>query len=193
MQLKKIDILEFKKVIYGDYKKIFPSMERKSYRTIKRLYKNNMTEIIEIVQENEIVGFIIINTIEDNLYAILDYFAILPKYQGKGYGTEAIKLLKEMYKEYNGIYIEIEKIETAKTEEEMHIRKRRANFYENLGFIKMKFDLDLFFVIYSIYILPCKVDKFTDREAIDEIFKIYRATIGEKRTEKYCKLLEEEK
>lgn len=191
MQLKKINIHEFKKDIYGDYKKIFPSMERKSYRTIKRLYKNNMTEIIEIVQENEIVGFIIINTIENNLYAILDYFAILPKYQGKGYGTEAIKLLKEMYKEYNGIYIEIEKIETAKTEEEMHTRQRRANFYENLGFIKMKFDLDLYFVIYSIYILPCKVDKFIDREAIDEIFKIYIATIGEKRTEKYCKLLEE--
>lgn len=55
----------------------------------------------------------------------------------------------------------------------------------------MKFDLDLYFVIYSIYILPCKVDKFIDREAIDEIFKIYIATIGEKRTEKYCKLLEE--
>lgn len=191
MQLKKIDILEFKKVIYSDYRKIFPSIERKSYRTIKKLYNNNMSDIIGIIQDNELVGFIIINTIEDNLYAILDYFAILPKYQGKGYGTEAIKLLKEMYKEYNGIYIEIEKIETAKTEEEMYIRKRRANFYENLGFIKMKFDLDLYFVIYSIYILPCKVDKFIDREAIDEIFKIYIATIGEKRTEKYCKLLEE--
>ena len=191
MQLKKIDILEFKKVIYSDYKKIFPSIERKSYRTIKKLYNNNMSDIIGIIQDNELVGFIIINTIENNLYAILDYFAILPKYQGKGYGTEAIKLLKEMYKEYNGIYIEIEKIETAKTEEEMHTRQRRANFYENLGFIKMKFDLDLYFVIYSIYILPCKVDKFIDREAIDEIFKIYIATIGEKRTEKYCKLLEE--
>ena len=191
MQLKKIDILEFKKVIYSDYKKIFPSIERKSYRTIKKLYNNNMSDIIGIIQDNKLVGFIIINTIEDNLYAILDYFAILPKYQGKGYGTEAIKLLKEMYKEYNGIYIEIEKIETAKTEEEMHTRQRRANFYENLGFIKMKFDLDLFFVIYSIYILPCKVDKFIDREAIDEIFKIYIAIIGEKRTEKYCKLLEE--
>lgn len=191
MQLKKINIHEFKKVIYSDYKKIFPSIERKSYRTIKKLYNNNMTDIIGIIQDNELVGFIIINTIENNLYAILDYFAILPKYQGKGYGTEAIKLLKEMYKEYNGIYIEIEKIETAKTEEEMHTRQRRANFYENLGFIKMKFDLDLYFVIYSIYILPCKVDKFIDREAIDEIFKIYIATIGEKRTEKYCKLLEE--
>lgn len=105
MQLKKIDILEFKKVIYSDYKKIFPSIERKSYRTIKKLYNNNMSDIIGIIQDNELVGFIIINTIEDNLYAILDYFAILPKYQGKGYGTEAIKLLKEMYKEYNGIYI----------------------------------------------------------------------------------------
>ena len=52
MQLKKIDILEFKKVIYSDYKKIFPSIERKSYRTIKKLYNNNMSDIIGINKYN---------------------------------------------------------------------------------------------------------------------------------------------
>lgn len=190
MQLKKIDANEFKEVIYSDYKKVFPSMERKSYSTIKKLYNKNIANIIEIIQEEEVVGFIIINTIEHNLYAILDYFAILPKHQGKGYGTEAIKLLKEMYKDYNGIYIEIEQVEDAKTEAERNKRQRRANFYENLGFIKMNFDLNLFSVLYSTYILPCKNESFTETEAIDEVFKIYTTTIGEKRTKKYCKLIE---
>lgn len=190
MQLRKIDADEFKKVIYQDYKKIFPRVERKPYREIKKIYDEKISEIIEIIQEDEIVGFIIINTIENNLYAILDYFAILPDYRGKGYGTEAIKLLKEMYKDYNGIYIEVEKVESAKHEEERHIRQRRVNFYENLGFIKMKFDICLCSALHYTYILPCKNGNFSDKEAMDEIFKIYTTAMGEKRTKKYYKLIE---
>lgn len=57
----------------------------------------------------------------------LDYFAILPQYQNKGYGTQAIKLLKEQCKNYNGVYVEVERVRNDNTKEDK-IRIKRAKF-----------------------------------------------------------------
>lgn len=189
MYLKKVDIKEFKKVLYEEYKKIFPKEERKTYANLEKSYNNNITDIIEIIVDEKCVGFIIINSIKNNRIVLLDYFAILPKYQHKGYGTNAIKLLKEMYKTYDGIFIEIEKVGNGATDLENKTRQRRAKFYENLGFCKMGFDINLYMVIYSAYILPCSKNFFSDKKVIEDIFEIYRAILGEEKLKKNCKVI----
>jgi len=189
MYLKKVDIKQFKKVIYEEYKSIFPKEERKTYVDLEKSYNNKITDIIEIIQEEQFIGFIITNFLKDNPIVQLDYFAILPEYQHKGYGTNAIKLLKEMYKEYDGIFIEIEKVGNGDTDQENQIRERRANFYENLGFCKMGFDLNLYKVVYSAYILPCSNNVFKDEKVIEDIFEIYNSILGEKRVEKNCRVI----
>lgn len=40
MELKKVDVKEFQKNLYKEYKKIFPSDERKSLGHIKKLFVN---------------------------------------------------------------------------------------------------------------------------------------------------------
>lgn len=189
MYLKKVDIKEFKKDLYEEYKKIFPKEERKTYEDIERSYNKNITDIIEIIVDEQCVGFIIINSIKNNRIILLDYFAILPKYQHKGYGTNAIKLLKEMYETYDGIFIEIEKVGNGATDLENRTRQRRAKFYENLGFCKMGFELDFYKVIYSTYILPCSKRTFFDKKVIEDIFEIYRAILGEEKLKKNCKVI----
>ncbi len=189
MELKSIDIKEFKKNIYPEYKKIFPVLERKSYRYLKKSYKNNIMDVIGIIVDDKLVGFFILNMLKGNPYIQLDYFAILPEYQHRGYGTQAIKILKERYQQYDGIFIEIEKLNCGENEEENKIRQRRAKFYENLGFYKLNFDLEMFTVIYSAYILPCQKNEFMDSEVIKQIFEIYKATIGEKKTKRKCKVI----
>lgn len=190
MELRKIDIEEFKKDIYSEYKKIFPIVERKSYRRLKKAYKNQNSDIIEVNLENETIGFIIVNSLKGNPYVILDYFAIFPQYQSKGYGTEAIKLLKEMYKQYKGIFIEIEKLGEGKTEQENNLRKRRAKFYEKLGFYKLSFDLRLYGVTYSPYMFDCYNSRnLTENQIIECIFNIYFAVMGEKKINKNCKVI----
>lgn len=188
MHLEKINIKEFKKTIYQEYKKLFPKKERRTYREIKNGYYNNITEIIKIIIENKCVGFFIANHLKNNPYLHLDYFAIIQEYQSKGYGTEAIKKLKEYYKNYDGIFIEIEQIDEAVTEVERKTRQRRADFYERLGFCKMEFGLELYKVKYSTYMLPCEKDIFNEEEVINEIFKIYNAVYGEKSVQKNCKV-----
>lgn len=189
MYLKKVDIKEFKKVIYEEYKTIFPKEERKTYTDLEKSYNNGITDIIEIIEEEQFIGFIITNFLKDNPIVQLDYFAILPKYQHKGYGTNAIKLLKKMYKTYDGIFIEIEKVGNGDTEQENLIRQRRAKFYENLGFCKLAFDLNLYKVLYSAYMLPCKNKNFSDDKVIEDIFSIYNAILGEERIKKNCKVI----
>lgn len=189
MYLEKVNIKEFKKVVYPEYKKIFPEVERKTYTHLKKSYNNNTTEIIEIIEDEQFVGFFIVNILKNNPYVLLDYFAILPKYQHRGYGSNAIKLLKEMYKNYDGIYIEIEKVGNGDNDEENKIRQRRANFYEKLGFHKMGFDIELFTVLFSTYIFPCSKDKFSDEEVIKDIFAIYDAVLGKRRVKENCKVI----
>lgn len=63
MYLKKVDIKEFKKVIFKEYKKIFPRLERNFYMTLRKSYNHNKTDFIEIIAEEQLVGFIITNFI----------------------------------------------------------------------------------------------------------------------------------
>lgn len=188
MVLKKVDIKEFKKVIYPEYKKIFPSIERKLYTEIEKAYNNNLTDIIEIIVEDQFVGFFIINHLKDNTYVVLDYFAILPEYQRKGYGSNAMKQLKEMYKEYDGIFVEVEKPENEDNEEN-ELREQRVKFYEKLEFCKMGFELELFTVNYFAYILPCSKDVFSNEDVVKSIFEIYNAVSGEQKIKKNCKVV----
>lgn len=189
MELISVSMQRFKETIYPEYLKLFPVPEQKPYETIEKSVINKITDIIEIVVDNTFVGFIIVNTIKNNPYAQLDYLAILPNYQHKGYGTQAILLLKEKYKEYEGIFIEVEKVGLGETDEENNIRQKRANFYERIGFKKLDFDLNLFNVIYSAYMLPCLVDNFLRDEVIESIFEIYNAIAGEDRIKKYCSVI----
>lgn len=189
MELIKIDIKEFKNKIYPEYEKLFPDLERKSYKRLKDTYENGIVDIFEIYVEENIVGFILANHLDNNPYIQLDYFAIFEKYQNKGYGSNAIKLLKEVYKEYEGIFIEIEKVGLGKSEVENSIREKRAKFYENLGFNKLNFELNLFTVIYTAYILPCNKNIFHNESIEKDIFDFYIAVLGKSRANKYCKVI----
>lgn len=189
MYLKKVDIKEFRKVIYPEYEKIFPEIERKSYTNLKKSYDKNIVDMIEIIEEDQFVGFFMVNFLKNNPYILLDYFAILPNYQSRGHGKKAVKLLKEMYQDYDGIYIEIEKVGNEDNEEENKIRQRRAKFYENLGFVKLGFDIELFTVLFSTYMLPCSKNEFSNEEVIKGVGSMYNAILGEQKAKKYCKVI----
>lgn len=188
MNLKKVGIEEFTNTIYPEYLQIFVEEERKEYKTIEKAFNSNITTIFEVIEEERFIGFITINALKDSKYAILDYFAILPECQDKGYGTSAIKQLKEI-STYDGIFIEVEKCGLGQDKEENRIRERRVKFYEDLGFRKLEFDLDLYKVIYSTYILPKKDKEIFEEDIIKDIFEIYIAVLGEKSVKENCKLI----
>lgn len=189
MHLKEINYKEFKKDVYTRYLELFPQNERKSLWIIRSNMKKGIMKILKIIEQDKFVGFMMINNINDNKYIQLDYFAILPEYQSKGYGSKAILELKEKNKNKKAIFIEVEKEGYGETEEENHIRKKRIKFYERLGFIKTKYDLELFKVLYSAYVVPINNQEIDQEELIKDIFEIYNKIAGKKMVKKFCKVI----
>ena len=109
IELKDIGIEEFRKEVYTYYLEIFPEDERKPIESIQSSYEKKYTTIIEILYKNEIAGFMILNRVTANGYAVLDYLAILPQYRNNKIGTKALKILLEQEKQSSGIFVEIEK------------------------------------------------------------------------------------
>lgn len=182
-------IEDFKKIIYPEYIKLFPEKARKTYNDINKSVFNNISKIIKIVVDNEVVGFMIINSLKDNYIIHLDYLGIFSNYQNNGYGGQAIKLLKEKYKEYKGIFIEVEKDGLGANDEENIIRSRRIQFYERLGFYKMKFELEIDKITYSSYILPCIEIEFVEEKVIKNILEIYSKIFSKSKVQKNIKVI----
>lgn len=187
INLVDIDISEFEKTIYSFYLEVFPENERKPIELIRKSYNKGYTRIIKIANDEVLVGFMILNSVKKNGYAVLDYLAILPQYRNMGFGSKAIKLLIERESKISGIFIEIEKVGLGKNDTENKLRRKRQNFYEELGFKKLNFDLLLDNVIYMPYIYSnINID---EDFIISEILNIYESISGKKRIKQICKII----
>ena len=191
MELININYEEFKAEIYQKYIEIFPEEERKSLETIEKNYNKNITRFIKIDEEKELIGFCIMNSIENNRYMQLDYFAILPEYQNKGYGTKAIKELEKVVQNYDAIFVEIEKLCYGANKEENEIREKRAKFYKRLGFHKLDTNLKWFNSLFlSVYYLKLNDNLIYDEEEIlNNIFGIYYKVHGKKKVDENCEII----
>ncbi len=189
IELISVDINRFKDKIYPEYLKLFPDSERKSYKQLETAFKKSILQIIEIRSGKHFVGFILVNSLDKNGYLQVDYFAILPEFQGRGYGTQALEKLKHMSNEYKGIFIEVEKLGLGEDKEENDLRQRRMQFYKKLGFIELNCDFILYKVIYTPLLLPIMDKIESENKIIKDIFQIYYATIGGSRVDKNCSVI----
>ena len=187
VNIQEIDINEFEKNIYSYYLEIFSENERKTLKMIKSSFDEGYTKIIKINKSDNLCGYMIINKIKENQYAILDYFAILPQYRSKGIGTKALKLLIDEETKNKGIFIEIEKIGLGKDDKENILREKRKVFYEKVGFKKLNYDFVLFNVVYTPYIYSNIEEK--EEKIVKQVFNMYEVIIGKNKVEKNCKYI----
>ena len=123
------------------YESAFPPDERMPFERVLQKRDAGVMRLLSVESENgEFLGFANITLCLDDVLA-LNYFAILPEMQGRGYGTDVIKELKKRYSE-RSIVIDIEDdaVECDNAEQ----RKRRRCFYERLGFFAMPYRLSIF-------------------------------------------------
>lgn len=183
MNIEEIKVEEFEEKIYKEYIKLFPENEQREWKKIKETYERGIEKFFKIVNENNTIGFIMLEKLNEEYPYYMDYFAILEKYQGKGFGTRAIKiLLKDVIKD-NGLFIEIEK-------EDMNdiLTIRRGKFYKDLSFEKVNSEYLLYNVYYTPYIYNKKL-KFNKTEIDKIMFDYYIANCGEKEVKENCSLI----
>ena len=182
IDVRKINIEEFENKIYDRYIQLFSKEEQRDWKTIKVAYQNGIEEFYGIYDENSLIGFFMIERINDYPY-YLDYFAIFNEYQSKGYGSLSIKkLLEDVIKE-DGLIGEVEKV----TETDP-ITVRRWKFYEKLGFKKFDDVEFLYTVLFDLIIYPYNYN-ITGLRVAEILYDYYKINIGEEETKRICKIV----
>ena len=101
MELIKTD--EFN-IIYKDMLAQFPKSELKSYEKFLKLFGENY--ILYRVVDGEFAGYIILFEYGDFIF--IDYIAVLKQFHSKGLGRKILSLLKDIYPEKKGCFLEVE-------------------------------------------------------------------------------------
>ena len=178
-----ITIEEFKNNIYDKYVKLFPENEQREWFKIEESYRKGIEKFYKIVLKNEIIGFFMLEKLNDNYPFYLDYFAIFKEFQNQGYGSKAMEKLIDKIICNNELIGEIEK----ENEKDL-ISIKRFKFYSKLGFKKFGSEYLLYTVLYTpiIYTNSNNIIK----EKIDKIFfDYYSANCGEDSIKKNCKII----
>ncbi|MCD7735357.1 MAG: GNAT family N-acetyltransferase [Lachnospiraceae bacterium] len=120
---------------------------------------------------------------ENGMYALLDYFAVVPELRGRGTGSEFLQKLEGILPAKNGAFIEAESPDSAKSEEEAALRRRRIHFYLSNDAVLTNTKCLLFGVDYNILYIGRADDTNPAQEqlhcAIEDLYQeIYRPVYG---------------
>ncbi len=174
VQINIISIEKFEKCIYNKYTKLFPEDEQREWVKIRRSYKLGIEKFYEIAVDKETVGFFMLEKLNEEMPYYIDYFAIFKEYQNKGYGKQAIKILMDTIIIDSELCLEIESFHN---EIDNTNRKRRANFYEDLGFQRIASEYLLYDVLYIPYFYS--KNAIPSKDEVDRImFQYYKFNCG---------------
>lgn len=123
------------------YQKAFPKEERKPFSLIERKAAMGSMEILTLKEGGRRCGFAITAIGQD--LVLLDYFAIAEEYQGQGLGSDALFLLRELYRDKQ-FFLEIEELD--ETQPNYSQRVRRKAFYLRNGMQETGIRIELFHI-----------------------------------------------
>lgn len=174
----KIDTKEFINDCLDMYESLFPESERRPWSQIEKTYNEGVENFYKIVLNNEIIGFFMMEKLEDHPY-YLEYFGIKEEHQNKGYGSLSIRKLIDLCKE--GIVGEIEEVNTNNE------TLKRFEFYKRLGFNLINHQYELYEVLYNPIVY-----NYNGNNIDDILFDYYRFNMGEDLLKKNCKIIKGE-
>jgi GNAT superfamily N-acetyltransferase len=129
------------------YEQSFPDAERDPLEDIAASLRNadpdvEVTHLRALVEQDEVVGFTLFASYKDYYLGYLKFIAVRADIRGKGYGPlllqDAIQQLRADGRRatgwpYLGLVLEVERPETAESEEDRQLRERRIQFYRRNG------------------------------------------------------------
>ncbi len=147
------------------YKTAFPAFERKPFRLIARKSAKGAADML-VIEDNGFVGFAVCLPYRD--IVMINYFAIDPGIQGKGYGGRALKLICE---KYGGKRMVLE-IETPDERAANNAQRlRRKQFYTKNGWADSGIRVSIFGIDMTLMTYGCGI-------TFDEYHTLYRNVFG---------------
>ena len=192
--IKKVTVEQID-TIYNSYMvKDFPKSELKPLDRIKYTMEKGLSEVIALYEGDKIQSYAVLIIPEEGEYALLDYYAVVKEYRGKGIGHVMFEQIVEYLRGHSlkgqtkcvkGLIIECESLETSPCEDERITRSRRIKFYESCGCRRLDLRSELFGVEYVI--LEMQVGQDNDNPALKDLELIYRQMFKKKHFEERVK------
>ena len=171
--IKTLTLDETRKIYTKYMIKDFPFGERRSLKSIEKMWKDGCYYGYSYYVGDEFYGYALFCTVPDGKYTILEYLAMTEASRGTGKGSAFLKELFSIDMGKKAILLETEDVDFAVTEAEIMERTRRDHFYEKAGVVLTSLRSDVFDVKYRIWVIPMS-NMVTVKECGEEYVKIYR-------------------
>ena len=178
---KKLSLEEARAIYIGRAHRDFPSNELKPFSMIERLHNNGCYECYGFYrqEDDKLCAYAFMMADTDTNMLLLDYFAVCEELRGKGYGTAALRKLKQDFTTWNGIIFEVEDDDMAESEEEAFIRRGRIAFYKKSGVVMTTERSHAFGVDYKLMVMNL-ADSAAGEQIGNKITSVYKKMLPEK-------------
>lgn len=156
----------------------FPKSELPPLNVLEERRERDIYDCLGLFENGELKAYAFFVLNRERKYLLLDFLAVCQEGRGGGYGSHFLQLMREYYKDQNGILLECESERASQDEKEWQMRHRRIHFYEKNGCIVTKTKCMLFGVEMDILYLPIQ-EKDCDSE--EEINQIYRLIVSDEK------------
>lgn len=171
--LRKADAKELE-LYYSWMKQQFHPGELKSLAHISNMCARNLYSAYGLWMEEELIAYALLGNTADQSRYLLDYYAVLPEHQDKGWGGRFLNMLKETLGS-EAILLEVEDPDYAPDAAEKAHWSRRIRFYEKNGCLHTGVKLNLYGFDYALMQLPQSraLSDAEVRAAMEEIYHIF--------------------
>ena len=151
----------------------FAADELKPLAGIKQLMQQGCYKGYGLFENGDLSGYALLMTLPGERVVLLDYYAIVQRKRGRGYGSRFLTLLRRELAAYDGVILESERVQNAVGWPQKNIRIRRIAFYHRNGARTTCLYSRLFDVDFSVLYMPCARDLPDGRlyQALDALYR----------------------
>lgn len=185
--IKRLTPDELKQIYREHIREDFPRNECRPYLAMAKLMREGKYACYGYYNGRNLLAYACYHLTGKGIFALLDYFAVVPELRGHGIGGEFLQHLKEYTISQRGVFIEAEDPEAAQTETEKQVRESRIRFYQSNGANRTNSKCLLFGVNYDVLFIPigkCEIPTEEMDSTVEETYReIYGSVYG-----RLCKL-----
>jgi hypothetical protein len=176
LQLESITI-EGLRALYPIMEVDFPPDELKSLNKLERLMAQGISQGYLLTDHGETIGYAFLLRQPGEDMVLLDYYAIFSHLRGQSFGSQGLELLKAACPQ--GIFLEAEDPQSARSPQERETRLRRVAFYQRASFVPCPFENSVFGVHYLIHLWAETIPESRCRKAAQLLAGAYRCQLSE--------------
>ncbi len=172
-RIEKLSLPQAREIYTAHMTRHFPAEELKPLHSIERMWAEGSYHAYGMYGP-ALSGYAFLASAPGCGLVLLDYFAILEPFRGKGLGGLFLRELRALLTDCQGILIETEDIDRARDGEELRARARRDLFYEKNGARKTNLRGTVYGVHYAIWNLPLSspADDTVCRKGMEHIYQV---------------------